>query len=39
LGKKRKVYVRDSGLLNALLGVEAVEQLRTPSRAGPWWEG
>ena len=38
LGKKRKVYVRDSGLLNALLGVETVEQLRTPSKAGPWWE-
>ena len=39
LGKKHKVYVRDSGLLNALLGVETVEQLRTPSKAGPCWEG
>lgn len=39
LGKKHKVYVRDSGILNALLGFETVAQLRTSPKAGACWEG
>lgn len=34
-----KIYIRDSGLLHALLGIETIAQLRTHGQAGDSWEG
>jgi predicted AAA+ superfamily ATPase len=39
LVKAPKVYVRDSGLLHALLGVPNVQALQGHPAAGPSWEG
>lgn len=39
IGKLPKVYIRDSGLLHALLGIETVEQLRRHPNVGDCWEG
>jgi predicted AAA+ superfamily ATPase len=39
LVKSPKVYVRDSGLLHALLGLGSVEALQGHSIVGPSWEG
>ncbi|HWW57072.1 MAG TPA: DUF4143 domain-containing protein [Sphingopyxis sp.] len=39
IGKMQKIYIRDSGLLHALLGIETVEQLRQHSSIGECWEG
>ena len=39
LVKSPKVYVRDSGLLHALLGLERVHQLQGHPAAGASWEG
>ena len=39
LGKKPKLYIRDSGLLHAMLGIERVAQLRDHDDAGDRWEG
>ncbi len=39
LVKSAKTYVRDSGLLHALLGVEALHQLQGHPVAGMSWEG
>lgn len=43
LGKRQtkapKVYVRDSGLLHSLLGIETVDQLRAHPKGGASWEG
>ena len=37
--KSPKVYLRDSGLLHTLLGIEALEQLLAHPAAGASWEG
>lgn len=34
-----KIYVRDAGLVHALLGIESPEQLLSHPVAGPSWEG
>ena len=34
-----KVYVRDSGVLHALLGLETTDDILSHSVAGPSWEG
>ena len=34
-----KVYVRDSGIAHALLGLESLESVRSHPVAGPSWEG
>lgn len=39
LVKSPKVYVRDSGLLHALLGIASVRDLQGHPVAGPSWEG
>jgi predicted AAA+ superfamily ATPase len=39
LVKSPKTYVRDSGLLHALLGIETVDDLLGHPVAGPSWEG
>lgn len=39
LVKSPKVYVRDSGLVHALLGLRTVEELAGHPVAGPSWEG
>lgn len=39
IGKMPKIYIRDSGLLHALLGIETVEQLRQHPNVGDCWEG
>lgn len=39
LVKSPKVYVRDSGLLHALLGIASVRELQGHPVAGPSWEG
>lgn len=38
LGAMRKVYVRDSGLLHARLGLQTLTQLRASSKVGDSWE-
>ena len=37
--KAPKVYLRDSGVLHALLGVETMDALHTHPKAGASWEG
>lgn len=37
--KAPKIYLRDTGLLHALLGLETVQQLDTSGRMGFSWEG
>lgn len=37
--KSPKTYIRDSGLLHALLGIETIEELFGHPIAGPSWEG
>jgi len=37
--KRPKLYLRDSGLLHALLSIETPEQLQTSPRLGASWEG
>jgi hypothetical protein len=37
--KSPKVYVRDAGLLHALLGIHATKELLTHPRVGASWEG
>lgn len=37
--KAPKIYFRDSGLLNALLGIQDDTQLRTYPKLGSFWEG
>lgn len=37
--KTPKIYLRDTGLLHALLGLETVQQLDTSGRMGFSWEG
>lgn len=39
IGKMQKIYIRDSGLLHALLGIETGEQLRQHQSVGECWEG
>lgn len=39
LVKSRKVYVRDTGLVHALLGIRTFEELAGHPVAGPSWEG
>lgn len=39
LGKKPKLFVRDSGILHAILGIETAEQLRNHPDVGDSWEG
>jgi uncharacterized protein len=39
LVKAPKVYVRDSGLLHALLGIQTMPQLESHPRLGASWEG
>ncbi|MEQ1693920.1 MAG: ATP-binding protein [Gemmatimonas sp.] len=39
LVRSPKVYVRDSGLLHALLGLESSDDILSHSIAGPSWEG
>lgn len=39
LVKSPKVYIRDSGLVHALLGVSSFERLAAHPVAGPSWEG
>jgi uncharacterized protein len=39
LVKSRKVYVRDSGLVHALLGIRSFNELAGHPVAGPSWEG
>lgn len=39
LVKSPKVYVRDSGLVHALLGISSLERLAAHPVAGPSWEG
>lgn len=39
LVKSRKVYVRDSGLVHALLGIRTLNELAGHPVAGPSWEG
>lgn len=36
--KKRKLFIRDTGILHALLGVETIEQLRASSHVGDSFE-
>jgi predicted AAA+ superfamily ATPase len=38
LGRKPKLYVRDTGLLHAVLGIETMEQLRAHQLLGESWE-
>lgn len=38
LSEMQKLYVRDSGLLHAVLGIETVDQLRGHSAVGDCWE-
>ena len=38
LGKKQKVFVRDSGILHAILGIETSKQLRDHASVGESWE-
>jgi predicted AAA+ superfamily ATPase len=38
LGRKPKLYVRDTGLLHAVLGIETMEQLRGHQLLGESWE-
>jgi predicted AAA+ superfamily ATPase len=37
--KKPKLYIRDSGILHATLGIETVDQLRARRDIGSSWEG
>lgn len=37
--KSPKIYFRDSGILNALLGIETFEQIQTNPQLGSFWEG
>jgi predicted AAA+ superfamily ATPase len=37
--RRPKIYLRDSGILHALLGLESAEQLLGHPIAGPSWEG
>jgi predicted AAA+ superfamily ATPase len=43
LGKRQtkapKTYLRDSGLLHTLLGIETIQQLRSHPKCGASWEG
>lgn len=39
LVKSPKVYIRDSGIVHALLGIETLEDLLGHPVAGPSWEG
>lgn len=39
LVKSPKIYVRDSGIVHALLGVASIEDLQSHPVAGPSWEG
>ena len=39
LVKSPKVYVRDGGLVHALLGVASISDLQGHPIAGAWWEG
>jgi predicted AAA+ superfamily ATPase len=39
LTKRPKVYVRDSGLVHALLGLPTAEQILSNMISGPSWEG
>jgi predicted AAA+ superfamily ATPase len=39
LAKKPKLYIRDSGILHALLGIETINQLRNHPKVGDSWEG
>src|SRR5208283_2165762 len=39
LAKRPKVYVRDSGLVHALLGLSTAEQILANMISGPSWEG
>lgn len=39
LTKRPKVYVRDSGLVHALLGLSTAEQILSNMVSGPSWEG
>jgi len=39
LTKRPKVYVRDSGLVHALLGLPSAEQILSNMISGPSWEG
>ena len=39
LTRRPKVYVRDSGLVHALLGLPAAEQILSNMISGPSWEG
>ncbi|MEZ6001035.1 DUF4143 domain-containing protein [Hyphomonas sp.] len=38
LGEMQKIYLRDSGLLHAVLGIETLEQLQRHSSVGDSWE-
>ncbi|WP_171899235.1 DUF4143 domain-containing protein [Sphingobium sp. RAC03] len=38
MAKKEKLYIRDSGLLHAMMGIATVEQLRTHVEIGESWE-
>lgn len=38
LGKKPKLFIRDSGILHAMLGIETTAQLRTHAAIGESWE-
>lgn len=37
--KAPKIYFRDSGILNALIGITSKEQLQTHPKLGAFWEG
>lgn len=37
--KSPKLYFRDSGILNALIGIRDQKQLQSHPRLGPFWEG
>lgn len=37
--KSPKIYFRDSGILNALLGIDSMGQLQIHPRLGSFWEG
>jgi predicted AAA+ superfamily ATPase len=39
LARKPKVYIRDTGLLHALVGIETMEHLRVHQLVGDSWEG
>jgi len=39
LAAMRKVYIRDSGLLHARLGIQTIGQLRASPKMGDSWEG